>query len=118
MDTDQIRIPTGEQLTMSDAGWEQARERARVIGALAARESVGIAAADEAAAALGLSRRQIYVLLDRFRHGSGVVTDLFVSRSAGGKGGNRLPEPVEEIIRASSTSSAVGLEQELAHQPP
>lgn len=55
--------------------------------------------ADSAAVELGVSRRQVYVLLDRYRRGSGLVTELAVHRSTGGKGGNRLPEPVEEIIR-------------------
>lgn len=101
MDTDQARIATQEQQSISDAVWEQARIRARVISALASRESVGIVAADETAVALGVSRRQVYVLLDRYRQGSGLVTDLVARRSAGGRGGNRLPEPVEEVIRNS-----------------
>lgn len=99
MDTDPIRIVAGGQLTMSDAVWEQARSRASVIESLAARGTTGIAAADRAAMELGVSRRQIYALLGRYRQGSGLVTDLAVRRSTGGKGGNRLPEPVEEIIR-------------------
>ncbi|GAB2721888.1 Mu transposase C-terminal domain-containing protein [Arthrobacter bambusae] len=99
MDADPVRIVARGELTMSDAAWEQARKRASVIGALASRGSTGIAAADRAALELGVSRRQVYVLLDRYRQGSGLVTDLAVRRSTGGKGGNRLPEPVEEIIR-------------------
>jgi putative transposase len=99
MDADPGRIVARGQLTMSDAAWEQARSRASVIGLLAARGTTGIAAADRAATELGISRRQVYVLLGRYRQGSGLVTDLAVRRSTGGKGGNRLPEPVEEIIR-------------------
>jgi putative transposase len=98
MDADPFRIAASGQLIMSDAAWEQARSRAAVIGSLAARGAIGIDAADRAAAELGISRRQVYVLLDRHRHGSGLVTDLAVRRSSGGKGGNRLPEPIEEII--------------------
>lgn len=99
MDADPGRIVARGQLTMPDAAWEQARNRASVIGTLAAQGTVGIAAADRAATELGVSRRHLYVLLDRYRQGSGLVTDLAVRRSTGGKGGNRLPEPVEEIIR-------------------
>lgn len=99
MDSDHVRIAAQGQLAMPEAAWVQARTRATVIGTLAARGSIGIIAADEAAAKLGISRRQVYVLLDRYRQGSGLVTDLAVRRSTGGKGGNRLPEPVEEIIR-------------------
>lgn len=99
MDTDPVRVAARGQLTMSDAAWEQARNRAAVIGSLAALGATGIAAADTAAAELGVSRRQVYMLLDRYRQGSGLVTDLAVRRSTGGKGGKRLPESVEEIIR-------------------
>ena len=98
MDADPVRIAARGQLTMSDAAWEQAKSRTAVIGSLAARGAIGIAAADRAAVELGISRRQVYVLLGKYRQGSGLVTDLAVRRSSGGKGGHRLPEPVEEII--------------------
>lgn len=99
MDSDQVRIAAQGQLTMSDAAWKQARSRAAVIGALAAQNKIRLDDADKAAAELGISRRQVYVLLGKYRQGSGLVTDLIVRRSSGGKGGHRLPEPVEEIIR-------------------
>ena len=99
MGSDPVRIAACGQLTMSDAAWEQARSRTAVIRALADRGVIGIAAADRAAAELGISRRQVYVLLGKYRQGSGLITDLAVRRSTGGKGGHRLPEPVEEIIR-------------------
>jgi putative transposase len=99
MGADSVRIVAGGQLTMSDAEWEQTRVRSAVIGPLAARTVTGIAAADRAAVELGVSRRQIYVLVGRYRKGSGLVTDLAAHHSTGGKGGNRLPEPVDEIIR-------------------
>ena len=76
----------------------RARRRAEIIGPLAQSETVGHEAADMAAQALGLSRRQVYVLIRRARQGSGLVTDL-VGQSGGGKGKGRLPEPVERIIR-------------------
>lgn len=99
MDADPVHIVAQGQLTMPDAAWEQARSRAAVIGSLAARGTTRLADADRAAAELGVSRRQVYVLLGRYRQGSGLVTDLAVRRSTGGRGGNRLPEPVEEFIR-------------------
>lgn len=99
MDADTARIAARGQLTMSEAAWEQAKSRTAVISALAAQGAIGIAAADRAAVELGISRRQVYVLLGRHRQGSGLVTDLAVRRSTGGKGGNRLSEPVEEILR-------------------
>ena len=93
--------PIAEQgvATLPDEAWEQARHRTEIIGPLAALEVVGHEAADEAAQALGLSRRQVYVLIRRARQGTGLVTDLTPGRSGGGKGKGRLPEPVERIIR-------------------
>ena len=78
--------------TLPDAAWAQARQRAEIIGPLAALDVVGHEAADAAAHALGLSRRQVYVLIRRARQGAGLVTDLARSRSGGGKGKGRLPE--------------------------
>ena len=75
MDEEPYGIPSPGHLTMSDAQWEQTRLRAEVIGNLAERDHVGVAAADEAAVELGISRRQVYVLLERYRQGSGLVTD-------------------------------------------
>ncbi|MGH9067411.1 MAG: transposase [Acidimicrobiales bacterium] len=86
-------------LAMSEATWEEARRRATAIGPLAAMGSVSHGAADGAGEQLGLSRRQIYVLVNRWRQGSGLVTDLAVGRSTGGRGGGRLPEAVEALIR-------------------
>ncbi|MDM7457050.1 MAG: DDE-type integrase/transposase/recombinase [Tepidimonas sp.] len=85
--------------TLSDEAWAQARHRAEIIGPLAALELVGHEAADAAAQALGLSRRQVYVLIRRARQGAGLVTDLAPAQSGGGKGKGRLSEPVERIIR-------------------
>ncbi len=92
------KIYSTGHLAMSDAAWEQAQLRAEVIGKLAERDVVGVAAADEAAIKLGVSQRQIYVLLQRYRQGAGLVTDLVSGRSDGGKAGTRLSEPVEQIM--------------------
>ena len=85
--------------TLSDGRWEQARRRADIIRPLAQRDMVGHQAADDAAQVLGLSRRQVYVLIRLARHGDGLVTDLAPRSSSGGKGKGRLPEPVERVIR-------------------
>ena len=85
--------------TLPDKVWELARLRTEIIGPLAALEVVGHLAADTAAHALGLSRRQVYMLIRRARQGGGLVTDLTPGQSSGGKGNSRLPEPVERIIR-------------------
>jgi putative transposase len=85
-------------VSMSGAAWEEARQRAAVIEPLAARRSISNAAADAAGEQLGLSRRQVYKLVNRWRKGSGLVTDLAVRHSDGGKGRGRLPEEVESVI--------------------
>ncbi|MGH3573443.1 MAG: Mu transposase C-terminal domain-containing protein [Pseudonocardiaceae bacterium] len=92
-------VVDGGLLSISDEAWEQARCRAAVIGPLAAAGSVSHGAADAAGEQLGLSRRQVYVLVQRCRKGSGLVSDLAPRRSTGGRGGGRLPEAVEAVIR-------------------
>lgn len=116
MDADPVRIVAQGQLTMPDAAWEQARSRAAVIGSLAARGTTGIADADRAAAELGASRRQVYVLLGRYRQGSGYVFDLAVRRSTGGKGGNRLAGKlnfyvalVDDVLRRGHHNETIGI---------
>lgn len=99
MESETPRIPEHGLLTLSDEVWEQARLRAQVIAPLAASSTVGHQAADAASEQLGLSRRQVYVLVRQYRQGSGLVTDLAPGQSSGGKGKGRLPEPVERIIR-------------------
>lgn len=86
-------------LTLSDKAWELARRRMQVIAPLAALDTVGHQAADDAAQQLGLSRRQVYVLVRRYRQGAGLLTDLAPGQSSGGKGKGRLLESVERIIR-------------------
>jgi hypothetical protein len=103
--------PIAEQgvATLPEAVWAQARRRTEIIGPLAALEVVGHEAADAAAQLLGLSRRQVYVLIRRARQGVGLVTDLAPSRSGGGKGKGRLPEPVERITTSwPATASTAG----------
>lgn len=86
-------------LTASDEAWELAVGQAAVIGPLAAQPRVGSALVDQAAAELGISRRQVYVLLRRWRAGEGVVSDLLPGSSDGGRGGSRLPAEVEATIQ-------------------
>ncbi|MEV0167342.1 hypothetical protein [Nonomuraea fuscirosea] len=65
---------------------------------MAADSRVGWAAADAAAAGLGLSRRQVYVLLRRWRAGEGVVSDLLPRRSSGGRRIGRVLAAVETVM--------------------
>lgn len=92
-------VPERGLLAVSDEVWERTVLRAAVVGRLAALHVVGNDVADAAAAELGVSRRQVYVLLKRWRAGDGVVTDLLPGRSDGGRGGGRLPVEVEGVLR-------------------
>lgn len=97
---DEGRVAERGLLTVSDEVWALAVRRAEVIGPLAmAGTAGGAVAAEVAAERLGISRRQVYVLLRRWREGRGVVSDLLPGRSSGGRGGQRLPSAVEEVIR-------------------
>ncbi|WP_425298477.1 helix-turn-helix domain-containing protein [Rathayibacter oskolensis] len=53
---------------------------------------------NEAAKELGISRRQMYALLERWRRGGGLVSDLLPTRSSGGRGQTHLQEAVEAIV--------------------
>jgi putative transposase len=99
MASDQPTIPEHGVLTLSEQAWAEAQRRTRVIAPLAAMPAVDRQSADQAATRLSLSRRQIYTLLQRFRRGDGLVTDLAPRRSPGGKGLGRLDPAVEAILR-------------------
>ena len=99
MSGDEPQVLERGLVSLSEPVRQEARRRSAVIGPLAAMGSVSHRAADDAAAELGLSRRQVYWLIRRWRQGSGVVTDLAPGRSDGGRGGARLPEAVESVIR-------------------
>lgn len=86
-------------VSAADGAWELAVRRAGVIGPLAGQPRLGLAAADAAAARLGVSRRQVYVLVGRWREGEGLASDLLPDRSDGGRGGGRLPDEVEAVLR-------------------
>lgn len=85
-------------LSVSDSAWELAVSRAEVIGPLAAVPTVGAVAADAAAGVLGVSRRQVYTWVRRWRQGAGVVSDLLPGRSNGGRGRQHLAAGVESVI--------------------
>lgn len=96
---DEDVVPERGLLTVSDEAWAIAVRRGEVIGPLAEAATAGSEAAEAAAEQLGISRRQVYVLLRRWREGQGVVSDLIPGRSSGGRGGERLPAEVETVIR-------------------
>lgn len=69
-------------LTAPAGTWDLAVRRAGVIRELAAQPVVGTGAADAAAAELGVSRRQVYLLVSRWRSGEGLVSDLCLALPA------------------------------------
>ncbi len=85
-------------LTLSQSEWAKAKHRADVIGPLAKSGMVGRAAAEEAATELGISIRKVYELINRWRAGTGLVTDLAMGHSNGGKGKHRIEAEVNSII--------------------
>ena len=86
-------------LTAAAERRDLAVRRAEVIGQLAGQSTVGLAAAEAAAAELGVSRRRMYVLIGRWRAGEGLAPDLLPGTSSGGRGGGRLPDEVEAVVR-------------------
>ena len=86
-------------LTAPAQAWDLAARQTEVIRQLAGQRVVGLAAADTAAIELGVSRRQVYVLVRRWRAGEGLVSDLLPGTSSGGRGGGRLPDDVEAVVR-------------------
>jgi putative transposase len=86
-------------LTAPAQAWDLAVRRTKVIGRLAEKGTVGLEAADVAAAELGVSRRQVYELVRRWRAGEGLASDLLPGTSSGGRGGERLPDDVETVVR-------------------
>lgn len=95
---DNILIEQG-LLSASDDEWDRARLRKEVIAPLTQLKVVTHELADHAATKLGISRRQVYALIKRYRHGEGLVTDMLLNKSHGGKGKSRLPEAIEQIVR-------------------
>lgn len=96
-----LRPPTISEkgiLTFSDATWKQALLRNKVIAPLSQQNIIGKQAVDEAARQLGLSKRQVYKLVQRYRQGEGLVTDMALESPSGGKNKGRLPESVEKLI--------------------
>jgi putative transposase len=99
VDAESVRFAESGTLTMPDVLWDRTKTVSAVIAPLAARAIVGRAAVDAAVLSLGISRRQVYVLIKRHRAGSGLLTDLAPRHSSAGKGTWRLKAEVEDLVR-------------------
>lgn len=86
-------------LSVSENEWNAAKRRMELIAPLAALRNVTLSLADNVASKLGVSRRQIYTLISRYRQSQGLVTDMLLSKHPGGKGKSRLSAPIERLIR-------------------
>ncbi|MER7366339.1 hypothetical protein [Nonomuraea wenchangensis] len=98
MDDGRAQIIEPGVLTAPDEAWDVAVRQAELIGPLANQPRLRLAAADAAADELGISRRQVYMLLARWHAGEGVVSDLLPQRFSGGRGRRRLPAAVETVM--------------------
>jgi putative transposase len=96
---DELALLERGVLTTPAEVWDLAVRRVELIDRLAGGKTVGHDAADAAAAELGVSRRQVYAMLVRWRSGSGLASDLIPGRSSGGRGRELLPEAVETLMR-------------------
>ena len=82
---------------VEQAGWQEAERRGVMLRALAAGRC-GRDDAAAAAAALGLSPRQVYALVRRLRTSGGLLTALLPAKPNGGRGRSRLSAAVEAVI--------------------
>ncbi|KAB8029209.1 helix-turn-helix domain-containing protein [Fluviispira multicolorata] len=73
--------------------------RTEVISDLAQQKSVPWSLANFAAKKLNISRRQVYTLINGYRQDEGLVTEMLVKKSHGGKGKSLLPEAIDQIIQ-------------------
>ena len=99
MDAESVPIAESGTLTIPNIVWDRTKSISAAIAPLASQTIIGRAAVDGVAASLGISRRQVYVLIKRNRDGSGLLTDLAPGRSSGGKGTSRLSDEVEGLVR-------------------
>ena len=84
--------------TFSDEAWQEARRRAQMIRPLAARERCPRLLVRAAALDLGLSERQVYTLVRRFRAGDGELAALVPAVSSGGRGSTRTSQAQEDLL--------------------
>lgn len=84
--------------TFSDEAWQEAKRRADVIRPLANRIRCRRALVRAAAQDLGLSERQVYTLVRRFRDSDGRLDALIPAVSSGGRGSTRINNGQEELI--------------------
>ena len=95
---------------ISAEDWKKAKQRETVIKKLilapCTREQ-----AEKAASQLGLSARQIYKLINRYRSSGNQLRGLLIPKKSGGKGKSRLSHEVEAIIHSVIQDSYLSKQQ-------
>lgn len=86
---------------LPDKIWKEAERRAGFIRPLAMMETVPALLAKDTAVKMGLSQRSVYTLIQRFRESGGLLISLAPQTPSGGRGKNRLPTTVEQIISST-----------------
>jgi putative transposase len=90
---------TTDLTLVPEALWREAERRAAVLRPLAALPRCPRDQALAAAAALGVSERQVYRLLRRCREAGGELTALVPTGSGGGRGQSRLASLRDDLVR-------------------
>lgn len=91
-------LPTMELTLVSSDDWKKAKEREAIIKPLTLTICTR-AQADAAGQRLGLSTRQIYNLIKRYRDSGYQLRGLLFPKKSGGKGKTRLSNEVEVVIQ-------------------
>jgi putative transposase len=86
---------------VSSEDWEIAKYRESIIKPLSKLSTCSLSLAEDAGKQLGLSWRQIYKLLQRYRSSGNKIASLLPNKSSGGKNKSRLNKIVESIIKAT-----------------
>jgi putative transposase len=94
-----MRISMADLSLIPEAAWREAQRRAEVVRPLAERGRWPRHLVKAAAAALGLSERQTYTLLRRYRDAGGTLTALLPGRSSGGRNTPRVAPATEAALR-------------------
>lgn len=92
--------PFTEITSISDADWEEAKRREKIIQPLANQRQCSLKETKKAAKLLHLGWRQIYYLINRYREFDGNLRSLLPNKSKGGKGRYRIHSNLELIIQS------------------
>ena len=91
--------PAPDLTLIPEPVWQEAERRAMALRPLVALPACPRVQARAAAADLGVTERQVYRLLRRYREGGGALTALVSGGSSGGRGKGRIEERRDVLIR-------------------